>query len=356
VIPSLLYFLLRGFFRLFQSGERTAAEADLEIVVLRHQLAILRRQVKRPVYRKTDRAFLAATSRFLSRDLWRSFIVRPETLLRWHRELVRRKWTTPHRRPGRPAIDPETKNLVLRLARDNPRWGYRRIQGELLGLGIRLSATSIASILRRAGLSPAPRRGPTWGQFHRSQASGILACDFLTVETLMLKTYYVLFFIELKTRRVHVAGATTNPDSAWVTQQARNLSGDLREFGVVPRFLIHDRDTKFTASFDVVFEAEGTQIISTPIRAPNANAHAERWVGTVRAECLDWILVRGRGHLERVLRDYVTHYNDHRPHRAMGLHSPADWGGGSYLDARHQNAIRRRPILGGLINEYGAAA
>jgi hypothetical protein len=180
----------------------------------------------------------------------------------------------------------------VRLARENPRWGYRRIQGELLGLGIRLSATSIATILRRAGLHPAPRRGPTWAQFLRSQASGILACDFLTVETVLLKTYHVLFFIELQTRRVHVAGATTNPDTAWVTQQARNVSGDLRELGAVPRFLIRDRDTKFTASFDSVFEADGIRIISTPIQAPNANAHAERWVGTVRAECLDIVPVR----------------------------------------------------------------
>jgi transposase InsO family protein len=331
---------------MFRSSEGTTAEADLEIVVLRHQLAILRRQVKRPVYRRTDRAFLAATSRILPRDLWRSFMVRPETLLQWHRQLVARKWTKPHRRPGRPAIDLETRNLVLRLAKENPRWGYRRIQGELLGLGIHLSATSIASILRRAGLSPAPRKGPTWAQFLRSQASGILACDFLTIETVFLKTYYVLFFIEVKTRSVHVAGATTNPDGAWVTQQARNVSADLREAGAGPRFLIHDRDTKFTASYDAVFEAEGAQIITTPIRAPNANAHAERWVGTVRAECLDWILVRGRRHLERVLREYVTHYNDHRPHQAMGLHPPVDRGGGSYLDARHQNAIWSRPILG----------
>jgi putative transposase len=173
------------------------------------------------------------------------------------------------------------KNLVLRLARENPRWGYHRIKGELVGLGTHLSATSIATILRRAGLAPAPRRGPTWGQFLRPQAVGILACDFLTVETLLLKTYYVLFSIELRTRRVHIAGVTTNPDSAWVTQQARNVSGDLRELGVVPRFLIRDRDMKFTGPFDAVFEADGSQIISTPIRAPNANAHAERWVGTV---------------------------------------------------------------------------
>jgi putative transposase len=244
----------------------------------------------------------------------------------------------------------------VRLARENPRWGYRRIQGELLGLGIRLSASSIATILLRAGLHPAPRRGPTWAQFLRSQASGILACDFLTVETVLLKTYHVLFFIELQTRRVHVAGATTNPDTAWVTQQARNVSGDLRELGAVPWFLIHDRDTKFTASFDSVFEADGIRIISTPIQAPNANAHAERWVGTVRAECLDWMLLRGRRHLERVLREYVTHYNDHRPHRAIGLLPPDNRERGPHLEAPRASAIRGRPILGGLINEYGEAA
>ncbi len=229
MIRALLYLLLRRLLDLFRSNEPATAEAELELAVLRHQLAVLRRQVKRPVYRSTDRAFLAAVSRFLPRELWRSFMVRPETLLRWHRQLMRRKWTRPHRPPGRPAIDPETRNLVLRLARENPRWGYRRIQGELLGLDISLSATSIATILRRVGLSPAPRRGPTWSQFLRSQATGIMACDFLTVETFLLKTYYVLFFIELKTRRVHIAGATTNPDSAWVTQQARNVSGHLRE-------------------------------------------------------------------------------------------------------------------------------
>jgi putative transposase len=245
---------------------------------------------------------------------------------------------------------------MLRLARENPRWGYRRIQGELLGLRISLSATSIATILRRAGLRPAPRRGPTWSQFLRSQAAGILACDFFTVETLLMKTYYVLFFIELKTRRVHIAGATTNPNSAWVTQQARNVSGDLRQLEVVPRFLIRDRDTKFTGPFDAVFEADGAQITPTPIRAPNANAHAERWVGTARGECLDWMLIRGRKHLERVLREYARHYNDHRPHRALHLLPPDSCEGGPHLEARGPSGIERRPILGGLVNEYGAAA
>jgi len=216
VISSLLYLLLRRVLHLAHSSDRLVAEAELEVAVLRHQVAILRRQVKRPVYRASDKAFLAAASRVLRREAWGAFQVRPETLLRWHRQLVRRKWTRPHRPPGRPALDPEVRALILRLGRENPRWGYLRIRGELLKLGVRVSATTIATVLRRSGLGPAPRRGPTWSEFLRSQAAGILACDFLTVETVRLKTLYVLVWIELGTRRVHLGGATSNPDSAWV--------------------------------------------------------------------------------------------------------------------------------------------
>jgi putative transposase len=274
------------------------------------QLTVLRRQVKRPVYRASDRAFLAASSRLLRREAWGAFLVRRETLLRWHRQLVRRKWTSPHRPPGRPALDPEVRELILRLGRENPRWGYMRIRGELFKLGVKVSATTIATVLRQAGLGPAPRRGPTWREFLRQQAEGILACDFLTVETIRLKTLYVLVWIELGTRTVHLGGVTSHPDSAWVTQQARNLAMTLQENGRSPRFLIHDRDTKFTGAFDEVFRAEGMSIVFTPIRAPNANAFCERWVGTVRAECLDWTLIIGRRHLERVLRTYIRHYNE----------------------------------------------
>ncbi|HEX9202947.1 MAG TPA: IS3 family transposase, partial [Vicinamibacteria bacterium] len=193
--------------------------------MLRHQVAILRRQVKRPIYRASDKAFLAAVSRMLRKEAWSVFLVRPETLLWWHRQLVRRKWTMPHRPPGRPALHPEFRELILRLARENPRWGYMRIRGELLKLGVRVSAATIATLLRRAGLGPAPRRGPTWSQFLRSQAAGILACDFLTVETITLKTLYVLVWIELGTRRVHLGGATPHPDSAWVRPHALHPMG-----------------------------------------------------------------------------------------------------------------------------------
>jgi hypothetical protein len=228
---SLLYFLVR---RLLGAGGHRSTEKDIELLVLRHQVKVLQRQVTRPRLSRLDRVLLAAASRAMTKTSWSSFIVRPETLLRWHRELVRKKWT--FRRmghPGRPPIESDVRDLVVRLGRENPRWGYQRIRGELLKLGIRVSATTVRTILLRAGLNPAPRRvGPTWTQFLRSQAAGIWATDFFTVETIGLKTLYVLFFIELSTRRVHPAGVTAHPDSAWVTQQARNLAIDERLSGV----------------------------------------------------------------------------------------------------------------------------
>ena len=227
----------------FGDNPRGGRAKDIEIMILRHQLEVLRRQLGRPRFRPFDRAVLAALSRALPRERWSAFLVRPQTLLRWHRELVRRKWTYPRRRAGRPPVDPEVRALVVRLARENPRWGYVRIQGELRKLGVRVGATTIRRIVRGAGLGPAPRRsGPTWSQFLRGQAHGVLATDFFTVETIRLKTLYVLFFIELATRRVHVAGVTGHPDSAWVTQQARNLAID----GGVDNtaILLHDRDSK----------------------------------------------------------------------------------------------------------------
>ena len=220
---------------------------------------------------------------------------------------------------------------------------------------MRVSATTIAMVLRSSGPGPAPRRGPTWREFLHQQAAGILACDFLTVETIRLKTLYVLVWIELGTRRVHLGGATSNPDSAWVTQQARNLATALQEEGASPRFQIHDRDTKFSGSFDEVFRSEGLRILLTPIRAPNANAFCERWVGTLRAECLDWRLVLGRRHLERVLRTYVAHYNEARPHRGLALQTPIGGPSPAVCDLRATN-VRRRDVLGGLIHEYDVAA
>jgi putative transposase len=236
-------------------------------------------------------------------------------------------------------------------------WGYQRIQGELLHLGIRVSATAIRATLRRHGLDPAPRRMATsWPAFLRQQASGIVACDFFTVDTVWLQRLYVLFFIELDTRRVHLTGMTANPDGRWVTQQARNLLLVLGERGRHVRFLVRDHDAKFSRSFDDVFRSEGGEVVVTPVRAPTANAYAERWVRTVRAECLDWLLIVGRGHLEQVLRTYVQHYNRHRPHRALLLQPPDPPAQLTILGEDDQGVVHRRDLLGGLLHEYRQAA
>jgi len=325
---------------------------ELEIVVLRHELAILRRQVGRPELRPADRTFLAAASRLVPRQRWSSFLVTPETLLRWHRQLVARRWTYSRRRPGRPRIGVELRALVLRIARENPRWGYERIVGELASLGFSVSRTTVRKVLREAGLGPAGRRGGlSWHEFIRGQAASMIACDFFTVDTVFTTRLYVLFFINLATRRVYLAGATANPNAAWVTQQARNFAWSLADRPAPPRFLIHDRDSKFTGAFDEVFRNEGLEIVKTPIRTPKANAYAERFVGTARRECLDWILVVGRSQLERVLHVYVGHYNGHRPHRGLGLTPPQPRPALRLIASRESDRVRRRDRLGGLIHE-----
>jgi transposase InsO family protein len=357
---SLLYLVVRALVRLLVSGgQRGGGDGtkDLEILVLRHQLRVLQRKSGRPKLRVIDRVLLAAASRVIPRDRWVAFLVTPATLLHWHRELVRRKWTYGRTgRPGRPPIDAEIRELILRLARQNPRWGCVRIGGELRTLGIRVGATTIRSLLRTARAGPAPRRtGPSWTEFLRAQADGIIACDFFTVETAWLRTLYVLVFIELGSRRIFLSPSTAHPDSAWVTQQARNLALDLDDRSTAIRFLIHDRGTKFSRSFDAVVRSEGARVILTPIRAPNANAYAERVIATIRAECLDWSLILGRRHLDRTLRTYAEHYNRGRPHRALGLAPPlAEAGDPIPVSPRD---VRRRDLLGGLIHEdHGLAA
>jgi putative transposase len=354
VLFAFAYLLLRRLFQLVASSS-SHLSSDVEVVVLRHQLMVLKRKAGRPRLRRRDRLFMAAMSKTLPRARWSSFVVSPQTLLRWHRELVRRKWT--FRRTsvgGRPPITDEVRELIVRMGRDNPRWGCPRIRGELAKLGIRVSATRIRTLLRGNGLGPAPRRaGPTWSEFLRAQARGILAFDFFTVETLSLRTLYVLFAIELRSRRVHILGVTRNPDSAWVTQQARNLAVGERLQAV--RFVIRDRDAKFSGPFDEVFRSEGVNIVKTPIRAPRANAFAERWVRTVRTECLDWILVFGRRHLERVLRTYTSHYNARRPHRGLGMKTPERLPDRA-LRSDGNARVRRRDLLGGLLHEYERAA
>jgi putative transposase len=358
VLSKLAYLTLCRSIQLLVLLAHGDAAKELEILVLRHQLTVLRRQVAHPRLELTDRALLAAVSRTLPRARWSCFCVKPETLLRWHRRLVAGVWTYPRRGVGRPSLNHDVQQLIVRLARENPRWGYQRIQGELLRLGERVSASAIRTTLRRHGLDPAPRRATTtWRAFLRQQAAGIVACDFFAVDTVWLQRLYVLFFIELDTRRVYLAGVTANPDGPWVTQQARNLLLVLGDRGRRRlRFLLRDRDAKFTRAFDDVLGSEGAQMLVTPVQAPNANAHAERWIRTVRAECLDWLLIVGRRHLEQVLRVYVQHYNTHRPHRALQLRPPDPAVGLPLAGEDQPTRVHRRDLLGGLLHEYRQAA
>jgi putative transposase len=345
---SLLYMVLRAALRLAPAGDQR--DREVEILVLRHQVKVLKRKAGRPKLRRRDRLFFTAAARLLPRERWSCFIVRPATLLAWHRALVKRKWTYRRRRAGRPPLDPEICRLVVRMAKDNPRWGYVRIQGELRKLGLRLGASSIKRLLLRAGLGPAPRRGTSWGEFLRTQADGVLACDFFTVETALLKTLYVLFFIEVGSRRLHITAATRNPNGTFVAQQARNLCFRLDEREEPVRFLIHDHDAKFCGAFDEVLRTEGIGVIRTPIRSPQANAFAERAVKTLRHEALDWTLILGRRHLDRVLASYARHYNAERPHRGIALRVPDKQ---SHVDpVETVPEIKRRDLLGGLIHEY----
>jgi len=357
VVWSFVYLALRRSLELVTLCFRSAEAKEIEVLVLRHELVVLRRQHPRPRLQPTDRALLAALSRLLPRARWSVFLVRPETLLRWHRRMVRRRWTYPTAANGRPPISDEVQHLVVRLARENPRWGYQRIHGELLRLGWRVSASSIRRILHAHGLDPAPRRGPAnWRSFLRQQAAGIIACDFFTVDTVFLRRVYVLFFIEFGSRRVHLVGVTDHPTGLWVAQQARNLVTVLGEQATAFRFLIRDRDAKFTRMFDDVWRSTGAEVIRTPVRAPNANAVAERWVGTVRRECLDQLLIVGPQQLVRVLRRYLQHYNQHRPHRSLAHATPVPSDRAEARDAPNLGRLCRRDVLGGLIHEYRYAA
>ena len=349
---SFLYLAFRALLSALLRSRRGLDMKDIELLVLRHELVVLRRQVVQPKLGMADRALLAAAAVHLPRTSNTVLLVTPRTLLRWHQALVRRKWSQPPGRVGRPPLAPEVRELVVRLARENPRWGHRRICGELRKLGFRVSVTSIRRLLTRAGLEPAPRRGgPSWREFLSSQATSIIACDFFTVETILLRRFYVLFFIAHASRRVWVAGCTRNPTGEWVAQQARNLGLDFSDSGV--RFLIRDRDSKYSGPFDEVFRSEGIRIVKTPLRSPKANAIAERFVRTVRSECLDWLLILNRRHLEHVLRVYTDHYNRQRPHRALELRPPNPE---TEAPLAASGDIQRHDRLGGLIHEYYRAA
>ena len=338
---------------------RREASKDAELLVLRHENAILRRQISRVRYQQADRLWLAALSRLIPRHRWGEvFAVTPGTLLAWHRRLVTRRWDyTSRRRPGRPSTAAAIRKLVIRIATDNPAWGHRRVQGELVKLGHPIAASTVWQILHAAGIGPAPRRtGPTWKQFLTAQACGILAADFVHVDTVLLRRIYALIVIEHGTRRVHLAGITANPDGAWTTQAARNLLMDLGQRAASVKFLIRDRAGQFTGSFDAVFQAEGIGILTSPPQAPKANAICERVIGTLRRELLDRVLIVNEHHLRQVLTEYLRHYNTARPHRGLGQLAPAQAHTRPPEINLAEYPIRRKQILGGLTHEYEIAA
>ncbi|MCF6475762.1 integrase [Nonomuraea sp. MG754425] len=341
---------------------RADLSKDVELLVLRHENQVVRRRVGgRPRWDHADRLWLTALSRLFHRCRWAEvFPVTPATILRWHRHLVARKWTfTDRRRPGRPGTRRPVKALVVRMARENPTWGHRRIRGELARLGYPIAASTVWEILHAAGISPAPRRaGPTWRQFLTAQAHAIIACDFLVVETVLLKRLYVLVFIEHGTRRLHLAGVTAHPTGAWTVQQARNLIMDLGERIAGLRFVIHDRDPLFTSMFREVFTSEGLRDITTLLRTPRMNAICERGIGTLRRELLDRILILKERHLARVLQEYLVHYNGHRPHQSRCQRPPdiATQPSRDVTELDDLRSIRRKPVVAGMIGEYHHAA
>ena len=306
----------------------TVARSDrvlmAEVLVLRHENVVLRRQIARVRYEPADRAWFAALSALIPRTRWfEVFPVAPATVLAWHRRLVSGKYTPARRAPGRPCTTAAVKALILRMVRENPLWGHRRIAGDLLKLGHRIAPSTVWRILKAAGIDPAPRRsGPTWKQFLIAQARTVIATDFFHVDTVLLKRLYVLVFIEHHTRRLHIAGITAHPDGVWTVQQARNLAMAMGERLEALRFLIRDRGGNFTAAFDAVFECCGLAVLRSPPQAPRANAICERLIGTLRREVLDRVLILNEAHLRAVLDEYAAHYNNARPHQGIGQRVP----------------------------------
>ena len=341
-------------------SRREEAWKTAEILILRHQLTVLQRQQRhRPRLNWADRALLATLLGVIptARRHGLRLLVTPGTIVRWRRDIVRRHWAarSMRGRTGRPATRRNIRALVLRLARENPEWGYRRIHGELAGLGVPVAASTVWEILKNAGIEPAPRRtGPTWSQFLRSQAEAILACDLFTADLLDGTQAYVLTVIEHATRRIRILGVTQHPTGAWTAQQARNLLMDLGEQAHRVKFMIRDRGSNFTSAFDAILADAGIRTVLCSIRTPRMNAIAERWIGGCRRELLDRTLIWNQAHLRRILREYETHHNQHRPHRSLSgaaplkpLPEPVDL---------EQYRITRQARVGGLINEYRLVA
>lgn len=356
MVASLLYSVVRLLLDLTSTFRAEKAELRSEVLALRRQVQVLERQVRRVRWSPGDRMLLAALRERLPRFAWPGLLVKPATVRGWHRQLVRRRWAAYGVRPrrGRPPLSQDCRQLVLRMARENPTWGYFRIRGELLKLGHQVAATTIRSILLQAGVPPAGRRSSlTWKKFLAAHADTLIATDFFSVGTVFFRRLYVLILLHIRSRRVLAAACTRKPTAAWVTQQARNLSWRLGDEDIKPTVVIHDRDRKFPDSFDAVFEAEGAWIILTPLQSPRANAHAERWIGSCRRECLDWLLIVSARHLQTVLDVYCEHYDQERPHRSRELLPPASRGD---PPAPGVGPISRTSRFGGLLSEYAREA
>jgi putative transposase len=342
-------------------SRRSAAWKDAEILLLRHQVALLEcRSPARPILTWADRALFAALLAAIprARHAGLRLPVTPATILRWHRDLVKRRWAVRSRRtsPGRPRRHPAITRLVLRMARDNENWGYRRITGELAGLGITVAPSTVWEILKRHGVDPAPRRGgPTWTAFLRSQAEAIIACDFFTVDLLDGTKAYVMAVIEHATRRIHILGATAHPTHAWVTQQVRNLLMDLDESADRIKFLIRDRDIRYPPELEHALSDAGITTVRSAVRAPRMNAVMERWIGGCRRELLDRTFIWNLPHLRRILREYETRHNTHRPHMALASTAPDKPLPAEVVDLDAFRA-RRHDRIAGVIREYHRAA
>jgi putative transposase len=351
VIGSIVYSLLRALLDVLMTRHRDEAKLQAEVLALRRQVQVLERQIKRVHWTAGDRMVLAALRDHIPRSGWAGLLVRPETVLGWHRALVRRKWAAYQGRPprGRPPIPAECRQLIVRMASENPGWGYFRIRGEVLKLGHQVAATTIRSVLMAAGVPPSGRRSElTWKQFLIAHAETLVAADFFSVDTIFFKRLYVLIYVHLASRRVLLASCTSEPNAAWVTQQARNLSWKLEDEGIKLGVLLHDRDKKFALQSNRVLQSRGARVILTPLMAPKANAHAERWIGSCRRECLDRILIVNQRHLETVIHEYCLHYNHERPHRSRNLRPPA-----SPTDPiKAVGQIERSTRLGGLLSHY----
>ena len=341
-------------------SRREEAWKTAEILILRHQLAVLqRRQPRRTTVDWADRALFATLLGVIPRARRQGLrlLVTPDTIQRWHRDIVRRRWAARSMsgKTGRPVTRRNIQALVLRLAWENPGWGYRRIHGELAGLGVKIAASTIWEILKTNGIDPAPRRtGPTWSHFLRSQAEAILACDFFIVNLLDGTQAYVLTVIEHATRRIRILGITLHPTGEWTAQQARNLIMDLGDQAHRAKFMIRDRGSNFTAAFDAVLADAGIRTVLCNVQMPRMNAIAERWIGGCRRELLDRTLAWNQHHLRRILREYETHHNEHRPHRSLNAAAPLK-PPPEPIDLE-QYRVRRQARVGGLINEYRLVA